>query len=121
MPRNPHKRRCQSPGCRAYAMRQLPDGAPADYCRSHLDPILGPRQAGPPKGNTNALKTGRYAFPVPKDKLDKLAFDLAQDPDRLPIFLAHQFKILHEGTGDVFKAFILYYRFLQQLLPAFWL
>ncbi|MGD8857605.1 MAG: hypothetical protein PVG33_14830 [Chloroflexota bacterium] len=33
-------------------------------CRSHLDPLLGPRGAGAPRGNLNALKTGEHINPI---------------------------------------------------------
>lgn len=117
MPRNPHKRRCQSPGCKAYAMRQLPDGTAANFCRSHLDHLLGPRHVGAPRGNLNAVKSGRYAHPVPTDKLDTLALELAKDPDLMPLFLSDQYSVLQERTGDVFTSLLLLYRMLQQLLP----
>ena len=58
MPRNPNKKRCQIPNCRSWAMHEH------SHCRAHLDHQLGPRGAGPPKGNVNALKSGRYAKPL---------------------------------------------------------
>ena len=51
MPRNPSKRRCQVPGCRNWAMRAN------TRCRPHRDRELGPRGAGAPAGNLNALHT----------------------------------------------------------------
>jgi hypothetical protein len=55
MPRNPNKGRCQIPRCKAWAMRDH------THCRSHRDLELGPRGAGAPKGNFNALKTAANA------------------------------------------------------------
>jgi hypothetical protein len=49
MPRNPNKRRCARPGCRAWAMSD------SIYCRSH-------RTAGtPPEGDSSASPLGIYA------------------------------------------------------------
>ena len=59
MPRNPHKTRCQTPNCRSWAMRGR------THCRTHSDRELGPRNAGAPQSNLNALKDGQHAHPLP--------------------------------------------------------
>jgi len=75
MPRNPNKKHCEWPGCRNWAMRGY------DECRSHLDPVLGPRGAGAPAGNLNALKTGEHINPASTAQLRRLAHQIVQQPD----------------------------------------
>ena len=54
MPRNPNKRRCQTPGCNAYAMRSLPGGAQSKPGQSKLNAswteaeLFSPRPADQP-------------------------------------------------------------------------
>jgi len=67
MPRNPRKTRCQTPGCRSWAIRGR------TVCRSHLDDALGPRGGGAPQRNLNALKTGAHARPLAAADLHELA------------------------------------------------
>ena len=75
MPRNPNKRRCQSPACRNWAMRGR------FLCRSHLHHALGPQGAGAPSGNLNAYRTGAHINPLSKIQIKRLAHQLAQNPD----------------------------------------
>lgn len=63
------------------------------HCRSHLDPILGPRGAGAPPGNINAYKTGRYISPLSPIQIKRLAHDIAQDPDN---FEQHLTNLVHD-------------------------
>jgi hypothetical protein len=62
MPRNPNKTHCQAPGCKAVLRTAAIRGH--THCRSHRDAELGPRGAGAPPGNLNALKTGQDAHPL---------------------------------------------------------
>ena len=117
MPRNPNKRRCQTKGCKAYAMRSLPGGAPANHCRSHLDHVLGRRNVGAPKGNLNAVKTGRYAHPVRNEILTSIALEITNDPDQMPAILSRELHKLYDRTGDVFASMYLMTRLIRQLLP----
>ena len=61
MPRNPDKRRCSEPGCRAWAMR----GSDPPLCASHIPD----RGAGAPEGNRNAFVHGFYASALHPDDL----------------------------------------------------
>ena len=63
MPRNPDKRRCSTPDCRAWAMR---DSDPP-LCASH-----SPGLSGAPLGNRNALTHGYYASTLHPDDLATL-------------------------------------------------
>ena len=133
MPRNPNKRRCQTPGCKAYAMRSLPggapskpgqssigpsrDGIPANHCRSHLDHVLGRRNVGAPKGNLNAVKTGRHAHPLSKEKLESLSHEIAQRPNETPAILSREIYELFDRTGNSYNTIVLLARLSQQLLP----
>ena len=82
MPRNPHKRRCEMPGCRAWAMRGHV------HCRQHRDGALGPRGAGAPRGNLNGLRTGRDAHPFSPGELQALARAHIEAPHLLEEHLA---------------------------------
>lgn len=117
MPRNLNKRLCQTPGCRAFAMHQLPDGTPANHCRSHLDHLLGPRTAGAPKGNLNAVKTGRYANPLSKKELQTIAHTITEDPQQTPAVIFEALHAVHQRTRDPFLTLALLSRLAQQLIP----
>jgi hypothetical protein len=61
-----------------------------DQCRSHLDHTLGPRGAGAPRGNLNAVKTGQYANPMSYSMLRDLGTEIARNPDSFrATFAAH--------------------------------
>jgi len=63
MPRNPHKRRCSYPGCRAWAMRG------GDRCWAHRDrPSAGPEDKPAPP-----LPPGFYAGAFAPEELARLA------------------------------------------------
>jgi len=87
------------------------------HCRSHLDPHLGPRYAGPPKGNFNALKSGRYANPLSSAELTGLAHQLADEPDSLPHHLEFVVQSIHGRSTSSLHSLILLARLLNQLLP----
>jgi hypothetical protein len=89
MPRNPNKRRCQTPACRNWAMRGRV------HCRPHLDHELGPRGAGAPRGNLNAFKTGANINPFSKPQIRRLAHSLVQDPDHLRDHLVDLVEDIH--------------------------
>jgi hypothetical protein len=72
MPRNPSKRRCAVPGCRACEVR-LRMGAMRESDPPHCSPHSG--QAGAPEGNQNRLVHGFYATAVHPEELGDLAID----------------------------------------------
>ena len=125
MPRNPNKRRCQTPGCSAWAMRYLPGSGntvPANHCRSHMDHILGPHRAGAPKGNLNALKTGRYALSttgqaLSKENLQLIAHAIAQNPHQVAEILSGHINLIQRLTGDAYLTLLLLTRLSERLLP----
>jgi hypothetical protein len=111
MARNPNKKRCQIPNCRSWAMREQ------SHCRSHLDPKLGPRHAGPPKGNFNALKSGRYTNPLSSDELKNLAHQLAGEPDSLSRHVEFAIQSIQSRATSPLHTMILLTRLFNQLLP----
>jgi hypothetical protein len=78
MPRNPNKKQCTKPKCHNYAMRGRL------LCRSHLDHELGPRGAGAPTGNPNALTDGFATLPLATWRRMLLQFVLKARPMILP-------------------------------------
>ncbi len=108
MSRNPHKTRCQVPGCRNWAMRGH------THCRSHRDRELGPRHAGAPSGNLNALRTGHHAHPLSPDDLDQLVHAILRTPDQLPHHLDLTIQSIHRRCQDPVKTLLV----LQALVPA---
>ena len=118
MPRNPNKRRCQTPGCNAWAMRCLPGSkisVPANHCRSHMDHILGPHRSGAPKRNLNALKTGRYANPLSRENLELTAHAIAQHPHQIAEILSGHIDLLHSRIGDSYLTLLVVGRLTEQL------
>jgi hypothetical protein len=111
MPRNPLKQRCQMPNCRSWAMRGR------RHCRAHLDHRLGPRGAGAPQGNSNALKSGRYAGPLSPAELQSLAHRLTEEPESLPGKLDAAVQFIHGRTSKPLHTLILVARLLDQLIP----
>ena len=77
MPRNPSKKKCQIPGCRNWAMRGH------NHCRPHLDQFLGPRGAGAPENNVNAVKTAKNAAPFSAPQINQIALQITQNPDQI--------------------------------------
>jgi hypothetical protein len=100
MPRNPDKTRCAIPGCRNWAMR---DRA---RCRAHRDAELGPRGAGAPPGNLNALRHGVYARPLPAPDFERLVAEVIEQPDDLPLRIALAIRAIQARTGDLFLTLI---------------
>ena len=83
MPRNPDKRPCSQPGCRAWAVR---DSDPP-LCAAHIPDSLG----GAPLGNRNALTHGFYASTLHPDDLatiDQGVTDASLDGEILIIRVA---------------------------------
>ncbi|UCC63907.1 MAG: hypothetical protein JSV36_02270 [Anaerolineae bacterium] len=77
MPRNPNATRCTVPGCKAWAMRGH------SRCRAHRDAELGPRGAGAPPANLNALRHGAHSHPLSSADLGALARHIVDEPDDL--------------------------------------
>jgi hypothetical protein len=108
MARNPHKTRCLVPGCRNWAMRGH------TRCRPHRDAELGPRGAGAPPGNLNALRTGENAHPLSPDDLGQLAQSILRTPDQLPHHLDRTIQSIHRRYRDPVKTLLA----LQALVPV---
>jgi hypothetical protein len=111
MPRNPNKTHCQAPGCHNWAMRAH------THCRSHRDAELGPRGAGAPPGNLNALKTGQDAHPLSRSGLRTLAQQIASDPQQLPSHLQPAIGSIHARTRDPVKTLLALQAMFTDLLP----
>ena len=82
MPRNPDKRPCSVPDCRAWAMR---DSDPP-LCSAHM---LG--KVGAPFGNRNALTHGFYASALHPDdlkELDEAAYDTTLNDEIIVLRIA---------------------------------
>jgi hypothetical protein len=82
MPRNPDKKPCSVPDCRAWAMR---DSNPP-LCASH-----NPGLVGAPLGNRNALTHGFYASALHPDdlkELDEAAFDTTLNDEIIVLRIA---------------------------------
>ena len=87
MPRNPDKRPCSIPGCRAWAIR---DSNPP-LCAPHTYGKAGPetdRRFGAPWGNDNALTHGFYASALHPDDLDETAYDESLENEMLILRVA---------------------------------
>jgi hypothetical protein len=83
-------------------------------CRPHRDPELGPRGAGAPSGNLNALRTGQHAYPLSPEDLDQLVDTILGAPDQLPGHLDRAIRSIHRRCPDPVKALLA----LQALLPT---
>jgi hypothetical protein len=112
MPRNPHKTHCKVPGCRAWAMRGH------TRCRAHRDAELGPRGAGAPRGNLNALKHGHHSHPLPPPDLEQLAGHVTGHPDDLPYQIGLAVQSLQSRAPDPLVTLIALRRLLSQLITA---
>ncbi|MGQ9584825.1 MAG: hypothetical protein ACUVXG_05440 [Anaerolineae bacterium] len=67
MPRNPHKRRCTFPGCRAWAVRG------GERCSAHRQDPTPPPTPGPPAERPGLLPPGFYAEAFRPEELARLA------------------------------------------------
>jgi len=111
MPRNPNKRRCQTPNCRNWAMRGRA------LCRAHRNHELGSGPVGAPKGNFNALKNAVYAQLMAPEQLGGLAHRIAQDPYHLDRQLASVVTVIHQRAGrDPLNTLLLVGALVKQLL-----
>ena len=110
MPRNPNKKQCAHPNCRNYAMRGR------ELCRPHLDPILGPRGAGAPKGNLNAIKTGSAAHFNP-DKLKDLAQCIIDDSHHYHRRLLQYLEQVARPPADPVKSLVVLRSLIETLIP----
>ena len=82
MPRNPDKRPCSVPDCRAWAMRN----SDPPLCASHV-----PGLPGAPFGNRNALTHGFYASALHPDdlkELDEAAYDTTLNDEIIVLRIA---------------------------------
>jgi hypothetical protein len=111
MPRNHDKIRCSVPGCRAWAMRGH------TRCRAHRDREMGPRGAGAPPRNLNALKTGQNAHPLSQVDLRALARHIARRPDQLPYHVGLAAHSLQARAADPYRALLALHTALSDLLP----
>ena len=86
----PPDRRCEHPGCKAWAMRGH------TLCRPHRVPELGP-MGGAPKGNRNAFKHGFYSRAFTQQELQEMS-QIMQDEG---LSLTHEIAILKLLTRRV--------------------
>ena len=114
MPRNPLKALCQIPGCCSWAMRGSLRCRTDVLIRAHRDGELGPRAAGAPMGNLNALQHGEYLNPLSAQEVESLAGRMLDRPDELPQQVALLLRSVYARTGDPFLTLV----FLRCLLPG---
>lgn len=112
MPRNHTKTRCQIPNCRSWAMHGH------THCRAHRDAELGPRGAGAPLRNLNALKTGDYLQPLPLPELLDLAHQIVLQPDETPYLLGRAAQSYHQRTRNPVKTILTLRGLLAKLAPT---
>ena len=110
MPRNPDKKQCSKPNCHSFAMRGR------DLCRSHLDPVLGPRGAGAPRGNLNSLKNATASHFNPGELKD-LAQWIIDDPHRYHHHLLQYLEHVGRPPADPLKSLIVLRSMIETLLP----
>ncbi len=120
MPRNPDKKRCSFPDCRAWAIR----GTDPPVCSPHSGRCLayrfqhGRRGPGAPLHNLNALRSGERSQPIPNDSLQLIADHVLQHPDDLPYQIGIITQSILERTGpDPFQALVGLRVALRHLLP----
>jgi hypothetical protein len=115
MPRNPDKKQCSKPNCHSFAMRGR------DLCRSHLDPVLGPRGAGAPKGNLNALGADSLknatASRFNQVELKNLAQQIIDDPHHYHSLLLEYLEQVGLPPADPLKSLIVLRAMIETLLP----
>jgi hypothetical protein len=75
-------------------------------CRPHLDAELGPRGAGAPSGNLNALRHGAVARPLPAPDFERLLAAVVERPDDLPLQVALALRSIQARTGDLFLSLV---------------
>lgn len=135
MPRNPDKQRCSVPGCSNWAMRLDPAGSGGQprpdrqaegipsaerlgrLCRSHSDALLGPRGAGAPRGNLNALSRGDHAQVLTPSDLRELAHQMIHRPQGLRHSYCTLFDGIHGRTQDPFRVALAFKAAFTQLIP----
>jgi hypothetical protein len=110
MPRNPDKKQCSKLNCRSYAMRGR------DLCRSHLDPVLGPRGAGAPRGNLNSLKNASTSRFNPGELKD-LSQRIIDDPHHYHRHLLKYLEHAARPPADPLKSLIVLRSMIETLLP----
>jgi hypothetical protein len=110
MPRNPNKKQCRKPNCHSFAMHGR------DLCRSHLDPVLGPRGAGAPKGNLNSLKNATFSRFNPGE-LEELAQQIIDDPHYYHRHLLEYLEQAGRPPADPLKSLIVLRTMIETLLP----
>ena len=86
-----------------------------DHCRTHRDAELGPRGAGPPLGNLNALKHGTQSHPLSAPELERLVAAAVAQPQDLPFQVGLALRSIQARTGDTFLALAAFRTLLSQL------
>jgi hypothetical protein len=112
MPRNPNKKQCTKPKCHNYAMRGRL------MCRSHLDHELGPRGAGAPMGNLNALTDGFATLPLTPATASHLAQDIVRDPDNYLYLIADVLRDSRRLTINPLRSLAFLKSLIDQLQPV---
>jgi hypothetical protein len=75
-------------------------------CRTHRDAELGPRGAGAPSGNLNALRHGAYARPLPAPDFERLVAAVIEQPDDLPLQIGLAIRSIQARTADLFLSLV---------------
>ena len=83
-------------------------------CRVHRDPELGPRGAGAPPGNLNALRHGARSHPLSAAELNALARSIVEAGDDLPDQVGMVVRSIQARVGDPLLALLA----LRCVLPA---
>jgi hypothetical protein len=112
MPRNPNKKQCTKPKCHNYAMRGRL------MCRSHLDHELGPRGAGAPTGNLNALTDGFATLPLAPATASRLAQDIVRDPDNYLYLIVDVLRESRRSTINPLRSLAFLKSLIDQLQPV---
>jgi hypothetical protein len=86
-------------------------------CRAHRDAVLGPRGAGAPLDNLNALKHGRYSDPFSPSDVESLARRAIERPADLPLQIGLAVHSLRDRIGDPLSTLLALRRLLSQLTP----
>ena len=87
------------------------------HCRTHSDRELGPRNAGAPQSNLNALKEGQHAHPLPRPDLRVLALQIVQEPNDLPLHIGRTLQSLQSRSPDPLKALRGLNLIISELIP----
>jgi hypothetical protein len=87
-------------------------------CRAHRDAELGPRGAGAPRHNLNALKHGQHSDPLPETDFQRLVVTAVERPDDLALQVGLAVRLIQDRTGDSFLTLVALRRLLSRLVDS---